>query len=260
MSDLRPHPDHSLTRDERLVLTAELLEEAAATQDEAARAAILDDVIVINRKVAESIARRYSGRGIATEDLCQAAYEGLVKAVNRFDPRMDHDLLSFAVPTIRGEVQRHFRDHGWAVRPPRRVQELQWRVNKAIEHLSHELGRDPERRELQAHLEVDEKALDEALSAFGCFHPASLDKPLEGREITIGDGLEAEDHDREASEARLVLSPLVRQLPERDRRILYLRFVKDYTQLEIGDVLGVTQMQVSRLLNRILGQLRVQLV
>ena len=108
----------------------------------------------------------------------QVAYEGLTKAVRRFDPSTRNDLLTYAVPTIRGEVMRHFRDHGWTVRPPRRVQELQWRVNQCIERLEHELGREPRDAEVIEELGIDEKDYREAIEAFGCFQPTSLDQPV----------------------------------------------------------------------------------
>src|SRR5690606_30997833 len=113
-------------------------------------------------------AARYRGRGVALEDLEQAACEGLVKAVARYDSSLHHDLLTFAVPTIRGEVLRHFRDHAWSVRPPRRVQELQWRLRRSREQLATKLGREPTRAELCADLDVDEASYDEVLQAFGC--------------------------------------------------------------------------------------------
>ncbi|RYP79555.1 sigma-70 family RNA polymerase sigma factor, partial [Nocardioides guangzhouensis] len=121
----------------------DLLETAAVTTDPVERQRLLDEVVLLNADVAESVASRYRGRGIPTDDLRQVAYEGLVKAVHRFDPARRHDFLSFAVPTIRGEVQRYFRDQGWTVRPPRRIQDLQWRLHRAIEELSQDLGREP---------------------------------------------------------------------------------------------------------------------
>jgi RNA polymerase sigma-B factor len=248
--------DRGLSRRERSERTAELLDRACGADDETRRA-ILEEVVLINRGVAEAVASRYRSRGIAQDDLIQVAYEGLTKAVMRFDPELRNDLLTYAVPTIRGELQRYFRDQGWTVRPPRRVQELQWRVNHAIEDLGQQLGREPTDDEVMAHLEIGADEYREAIEAFGCFQPTSLDLPV-GQEspTTLGALIPDEDHDRDAADARVALAPVVRRLSERDRRILYLRFFEDRTQEEIGDDLGVTQMQVSRLLTRILKNLR----
>jgi RNA polymerase sigma-B factor len=250
----------SLTRSERSDVSAHLMARAGACDDEDQREELLADVVILNAEVAEAVAARYRNRGVPDDDLCQAAYEGLVKAVNRFDPSLKHDLLSYAVPTIRGEVQRYFRDNGWTVRPPRRLQDLQWRLHRAIEELSQELGREPRTTELIERLGIDEDELGEALQAYGSFAPASLDQPVgDSQTATRGDLIPDERDERSASEARMVLGPVVRALPERDRRILYLRFCEDLTQEEIGAELGVTQMQVSRLLTRIFRDLRREL-
>ena len=251
--------DRGKTRQQRSELTRDLLERAAAAQDPAARAALLDEVVLVNRGVAEAVAARYRNRGIAQDDLVQVAYEGLTKAVKRFDPALRNDLLTYAVPTIRGEVQRYFRDQGWTVRPPRRIQELQWRVNRCLDDLGHELGREPSDEEVMTRLDLDATEYREVVEAFGCFQPTSLDNPVStDGATTLGELLADEDAAQRASEARVVLAPVVRQLSERDRRILYLRFFEDRTQEQIGLELGVTQMQVSRLLTRILRRLRDQ--
>jgi len=253
--------DRGISRAERSARTAELLDRAACCSDEQERDDLLNDVILLNRGVAEAVASRYQGRGIARDDLQQVAYEGLTKAVHRFDPETRNDLLTFAVPTIRGELLRHFRDHGWSVRPPRRVQELQWRVNQKIEELEQELGHEPSDSEIKESLEISDDEYREAIEAFGCFQPTSLEQPATADSAaTLGDFVPEEDHDSAASEARVILSPVVRRLPERDRRILQLRFFEDLTQAEIGEDLGVTQMQVSRLLSRILDDLRSELM
>ena len=217
-------------------------------------------MILINRGVAEAVASRYRGRGVSQDDLVQVAYEGLTKAVRRFDPSTRNDLLTYAVPTIRGEVMRHFRDHGWSVRPPRRVQELQWRVNQCIERLEHELGREPRDAEVIEELGITEADYREAIEAFGCFQPTSLDQPVRAEATSsIGDLIPDVSEPQGAADARVTLAPVVRRLSERDRRILHLRFFEDLTQAEIGEDLGVTQMQVSRLLSRILGTLKEDL-
>lgn len=261
-----PDGDRGMTRAQRAFTTEKLLLRAHRTDDPQERQRLIDEVILINRGVAEAVASRYRRRGIPMEDLQQAAYEGLVKAVNRFDPTRRKDLLTYAVPTIRGELQRHFRDHGWTVRPPRRVQELQWQVNNCIADLTQELGRDPTDAEIQERLGLPDDEYRDAITAFGCFQPTSLDQPLShDSAATLGDVIpdqpdDVHDPDQrgdfEAADARATLGPAVRKLPPRDRRILYLRFFEDQTQEEIGQELGVTQMQVSRLLARIIRDLR----
>ncbi|WP_017935639.1 sigma-70 family RNA polymerase sigma factor [Nocardioides sp. Iso805N] len=257
---LRLDGDRGITRAERASSTDALLQgvQTAVTDDERQR--LLDQIILINRGVAEAVASRYRRRGVPMEDLQQAAYEGLVKAVYRFDPTMGKDLLTYAVPTIRGELQRHFRDHSWTVRPPRRVQELQWRVNRCIEDLTQELGHEPSDGQIRDTMHISPAEYDEAIVAFGCFTPTSLDQPVShDGAATVGDLLpdEAADvRDLDAAEARTALAPVIKELPERDKRIIYLRFFEDQTQEEIGAELGVTQMQVSRLLSRILRDLR----
>jgi RNA polymerase sigma-B factor len=252
--------DRGLTRTERSERTAELIAAAHATNDEDRKRELLDEVILINRGVAEAVASRYRGRGISQDDLVPVAYEGLTKAVHRFDPSTRNDLLTYAVPTIRGEVMRHFRDHGWSVRPPRRVQELQWRVNQCIERLEHELGREPRSTEVIEELGIDPEDYREAIEAFGCFQPTSLDQPVRTEATSsIGELIPDIADQQSAADARVALAPVVRRLSERDRRILHLRFFEDLTQAEIGEDLGVTQMQVSRLLSRILDTLREDL-
>jgi RNA polymerase sigma-B factor len=249
--------DCHLTRAERTEQTAALLAAAHATDDPDEATRLRERVVVINRGVAEAVASRYRNRGVPIDDLHQVAYEGLTKAVMRFDAELRNDLLTYAVPTIRGELQRYFRDQGWAVRPPRRIQEQQWQVNQVYDRLAHDLGREPAEREIAAALDISVEEYRETVQAFGCFQPASLDQPATHESPTpVGDLLAAEDHDADAAEARVALAPVVRRLSERDRRILYLRFFEDRTQEEIGHDLGVTQMQVSRLLTRILGNLR----
>ncbi len=253
-------PLHRLSRAARSDVTADLLARAHETDDPQLREHLLERVVVANVRIAHAVAARYRGRGVPLEDLEQAACEGLVKAVNRFDPAQRHDLLSYAVPTIRGEVLRYFRNLSWAMRPPRRIQELQWRINHAIDDLSLQLGREPFPREVCDLLDVPRADYDEAVGAFGCFQPPSLDQIVDGTDhLTLGDGVPDEHRADDAVEARTMLAPVVRRLSERDRRILYLRFFEDQTQQQIGDELGVPQMQVSRWLGRIYDELRSDL-
>jgi RNA polymerase sigma-B factor len=253
-------PDRPTSRAERSEETARLLEAAHAATDPGERAALLDRVVLLNRGVAEAVAHRYRHRGVRDDDLQQAAYEGLVKAVQRFDPTVRPDLLTYAVPTIRGEVQRWFRDQSWMVRPPRRIQELQWRTRRSADELSQRLGRPPTDAEVADDAGCSVAEYDEAQAAYGCFAPTSLDRPLRDDDggATLGDLLPGADPGaaEAAADARATLAPLVRQLSQRDRRIIHLRYVEQRSQREIGDSLGVTQMQVSRLLDRILRDLR----
>ncbi|HSF35713.1 MAG TPA: sigma-70 family RNA polymerase sigma factor [Nocardioides sp.] len=217
-------------------------------------------LIETNAAVARSMASRYRNRGIDLDDLEQVALLGLTKAAQRFDPDAGHDFLSFAVPTIRGELRRHFRDSGWMVRPPRRVQDLQTRIAGAQEELEPRLGRSPRPSEVAAHLEVDTSDVVEALAADGCFTPTSLDAPVADGSSSLGDLLGDEDRALAQAEAKVMLDPLMRGLTARDRRIVRLRYYQEQTQQEIADSVGLTQAQVSRVLTRILADLRVGLV
>jgi RNA polymerase sigma-B factor len=239
--------DRAMPRAARRQQTAELLHEAA-TCEGARRDELLDRVIVLNIGVAHAIAHRYRNRSVPVEDLEQVACMALVRAAHKFDVSQERDFLTYAVPTISGEIKRHFRDQGWTIRPPRRVQEIQSKVVQAY-HQGEEHGAPPSAAKLA-----------EALQAEGCFRPVSLDVPITEDGRPAVDQLTAdEDCDERALEARLMIGPAVKKLAPRDRRILYLRFVEDKTQQEIGDELGVTQMQASRLLKRILEQLRTEL-
>lgn len=244
-------------RAERADRTEELLRRAAGTSDELERRRLLDEVVVLNMGVANALAARYRSRGIAEDDLKQVAYLALVKAARGFDYASGNDFLSYSVPTIRGEIKRHFRDCGWTVRPPRRIQELQARIATADTDLSFSLGRSPRPSEIAAYLDESLEEVTEALASDGCFTPASLDRPVDNEAGTsIGDLMGYDDAGQSAAEARVALGPAVRQLKERDRRILLLRFFHGWTQAEIARDIGVTQMQVSRLLSRILSDLR----
>ena len=255
-----PRTGRTRSEPDRSTVTARLFDEIATAPDEETRQRLREEVVLANRDVAEAIASRYARRGIPQDDLTQVAFEGLVKAVSRFDPTLRNDFLSYAVPTMRGEVQRHFRDQGWTVRPPRRLQDLQWRLHRATEALCQTLGREPTRNELLDELGVTPQELDEAEKAYGSFAPVSLDLPVgEDSNHSLGDLIPIEESQFDSCDARLALQPLLRGLSARDRRILDLRFCEGRTQAEIGAELGVTQMQVSRLLARILRQLRAEI-
>lgn len=259
-STITARTSQTVSRAERSRRTAELLIQAHELADPARRDALLDEVVLLNRGVAEAVANRYRGRGVPPEDLHQAAYEGLVKAVQKFDPTVRPDLLTYAVPTIRGEVQRWFRDQSWMVRPPRRLQEMQWKISRGIESLEQELGREPTNGELCERVDCTQAELDETIQSYGCFQPPSLDRPVGGLDgPTLGDALADGTDEQGAADARATLGPAVRRLPERDRKIIYMRFFQDRSQSDIGTELGVTQMQVSRLLERIIRDLRTEI-
>ena len=248
----------SLTPTARRARTDELWTELRACVDARRKQTLCEEIIELNIDVADAVASRYRNRGIDGEDLSQIAYLGLAKAVHGFDPGAGFAFLSYAVPTIRGEIQRHFRDHGWAVRPPRAIQELQGDIRRAVDPLTQSLGRAPRPTEIAAHLEVDLEHVIEAMAADGCFTPASLDVPVtEDGSATVGDRLVSErDPELSAAEARILLEPALAQLTPRQLEIIRLRFFDGLAQREVGERIGVTQMQVSRLLSRILSDLR----
>src|SRR4051794_2334068 len=235
------------TREDRNAYTRSLFLRAAETASADERQQLLEMVIVRHIDLAHAEASRYRSRGIPLDDLRQVAALALTKAARGYDVSSGHDFLSSAVPTIRGELRKHFRDHGWMIRPPRRIQELQARINSAEAELSSRLGRSPQPSEIAEHIDEGTEAVIEALASDGCFVPASLDHPAgEDGSTTLGDLLPLDDDPHRAAEARLMLSPALRQLAERDRRILSMRFYEGLTQREIAARIGVTQMQVSR--------------
>jgi RNA polymerase sigma-B factor len=247
----------NLARETRRGETTRLLGEAA-TARRPQREELIEEVILVNAGVARSIARRYAGRGIPLEDLEQVAYLALVRAARKFDGDKAEDFLTYAVPTMRGEIKRHFRDLGWTVRPPRRVQELQTSVLRLRESMREDRGGTPTPAEIATGLGVAEADVVEALTAEGCFTPLSLDAPMtsgEPDDFSLGDLLPG-DGDLDSAEARALLAPALATLTERERLIVRLRFTEDLTQAEVGQRIGVTQMQVSRLLSGILAKLR----
>jgi len=245
-------------RADRAERTHELLDHidgASASQKQR----LLDQLIEANMPVAESIAARYRRRGISEDDLRQVAYLALVRAARSFDPARGHDFLSYAVPSIRGEIRRYFRDQGWTVRPPRAIQEMQGRIAATASELATTLGHPPSAREIASELGETVAQVEEAMAANGCFTPTSLDQVPSSETASIGEQLGEEDAALGAAEARVVLGPAVRGLSERERMILDMRFFGQCTQQEIADRIGVTQMQVSRLLSSLMRRLRCEL-
>jgi len=209
--------------------------------------------------LARSLARRYHRGEEAYEDLEQVACIGLLKAIDGFDASRGTSFTSFAVPTIAGELRRHFRDRGWTVRVPRDLQELSLRLGKRQDAMSAALGRPPTAEELAEDLGVPVERVLEARELGYAMRPVSLDRPLaldDGQEGTaLVDHLGSVDGGYDRTEYGLTARELLRRLPERDRTIVELRFTEELTQLQIADRLGISQMQVSRLLRRALAEL-----
>lgn len=224
------------------------------TGDERFRARAIEAAMPLARK----LARRYEGTGETLEDLIQVASMGLVKAVDRFDPAVGRRFASFAIPTITGELRRHFRDTSWSVHLPRGLQEDVLRVRTVARELSERLGRAPTVSELSEASGLETEQVVEALQATVARDTSSLDQPLGGEEndVPLGEMLGRTDGRLALVEARVTVSPHLRALPEREREVLFLRFVHDMTQTEIGERVGCSQMQVSRLLRRALERLQ----
>ncbi|MDX6283124.1 MAG: polymerase sigma-B factor [Kribbellaceae bacterium] len=239
--------------------THELLTEAEGVADPR-RQELLDEVIILNAPVARSLASRYRRKGVDSDDLEQVAYLGLVKAANGYRPDASTAFLSYAVPTIRGELKRYFRDCAWVVRPPRRVQEMQGSIAAAESELTQQLGHLPTDEETAEALGTDAGEVAEATSVRGCFNTLSLDAPAAADNgARLVDTVADSEEGYELVENVHTLAPAVSDLDDRDRQILALRFCGGLTQEEIGNELGVSQMQVSRLLRNILDRLRTEL-
>jgi RNA polymerase sigma-B factor len=211
--------------------------------------------------LARNLARRYSHTSEPYEDLVQIASLALVKAIDRFDPERGASFEAFAVPTILGELRRYFRDSGWSVHVPRGAQERARAVRDANEHLLNRHGRSPTVHEIAVYLELSEEDVLDGLQAARGYAAASLDAPPRGGEetgdLTVADELGAEDDGYELVATRVAATEALRSLSNDERRLLRLRFAKEMTQSEIGTELGVSQMQVSRLLRRSLARLRM---
>jgi RNA polymerase sigma-B factor len=235
-----------------------LFRSAAETDDGPDREELLTEAVVAGVPLARTLASRYRGRGVDREDLDQVAYEYLVKAARNYRPTDGSDFRSYAVPTIRGGIRHHFRDHAWAIRLPRRLQELQTRMNTLEPELTSILHRRPSTRELAAELGVEVHEVIEAKQARGCFQPSSLDVPLhhDSAGPTMSERM-ADPADTYALVDQVEsLLGVVGSLSERDRLILRRRFVDHCTQADIGAEIGVSQMQVSRLLRDIVARLQ----
>jgi RNA polymerase sigma-B factor len=205
------------------------------------------------------LAGRWSSK-VAIDDLVQAGLLGLTKALDRFDPAQGASFTGYAVPTMLGEMRRHLRDHAWAVRVPRALQEEAMRVTRAMQQLEPKLGRSPTPQELAAHLETDVETVLEAIVAGRAYHSSSLEQPAGGSEdLTLGDTVGADDAELERSEISVLLGHVRHVLDDRERYVLHLRFEKDMTQTAIAQRIGVSQMQVSRILRATLVKLRAEI-
>ena len=211
--------------------------------------------------LAQHLARRYQGRGEPMADLVQVATVGLIKAVDRYRTDRGVDFSAFAIPTIVGEIKRHFRDRTWAIRVPRRLQELRLEITAANNELSHRLGRSPTVADVAAHLKVTEEQVLEGLEGARAYSTTSLSTPVKDEGgMLLADTIGAEDSAFELTEFRVALGPALATLDAREQRILSLRFFGNLTQTEIAEEIGISQMHVSRLLSRALAKLHEQLV
>ncbi|MEV6597810.1 SigB/SigF/SigG family RNA polymerase sigma factor [Actinoplanes sp. NPDC051346] len=235
----------------RLLATAPTGPERTRLRDEAVRAWL---------PLAQHLAHRYSGRGEPDDDLLQTAMEGLIKAIDRFDPHRGVEFAGFAIPTVLGEIRRHFRDRTWSIRVPRRMQELRMAITEAGNVLPQLLGRSATVADIAAHLATTEEEVLEGIEGARAYSARSLSTPVtEDGTTSLGDLLGAHDHDLELAELRIALGPAMAALDERERMILSLRFYGNLTQTEIADRIGVSQMHISRLIARALAKLRTAL-
>jgi RNA polymerase sigma-B factor len=228
--------------------------EPGSLEHEQARSALIESHLPLAR----SLAGRFRDRGEPYEDLVQVGTEGLIKAVDRFDPERGVDFASYATPTVIGEIKRHFRDRGWAIRVPRRLQERRIAISAATPRLQQELSRSPTVAELAAHLDLTEEDVLEALEAADAYSTLSFDAGHGDDDAlpSLGARLGGLDESLEAVEQRESLRPALERLPERERQIVLLRFYGNRTQSQIGEELGISQMHVSRLLARALASMR----
>jgi RNA polymerase sigma-B factor len=201
------------------------------------------------------LARRYAGRA-SHDDLVGAGLLGLTKAIDRFDVRHASELSAYAVPSMLGEMRRYMRDHNWSVRPPRRLQEDSLRVTRALAELEARLAHSPTARQIAEHLDLPLEVVVEALTATRAYTSASLQQPVGDGELTLGDTLGADDVELERSEIAATVGQLAQTLTDRERELLYLRFARDLTQTEVARRMGVSQMQISRLLRATVTKLR----
>lgn len=229
-------------------------------EDSPERADLREQLVELHMPLVVYLARRFSGRNEPMNDLVQVGAIGLIKAIDRFDPSRELEFSTYATPTILGEIKRHFRDTGWLIHVPRRAQEMQTTLNAARADLSQELGRAPTVAELAERIEIDEDAVLEALDAARAYSGVPLDVlAAPGETVPEHPMLGVLDEGFEQVEQRAMLRKVIANLPESEREILLLRFIANKTQTEIAAIVGVSQMQVSRLVARGLRRLRESL-
>jgi RNA polymerase sigma-B factor len=254
--------DASATGDDARRLSAEyfaVLHDEA--EDELAQSAARDRLVHLHLPLVHHCARRFRNRGEQFEDLLQVGTIGLLKSIDRFDPGRGVEFSTYATPTIIGEIKRHFRDKGWAIRVPRRLQELRMQIGAASTELTQSLGRSPTPRELADRIGCTVEAIIEGMESGNAYATLSLDAGDEDEDSAtrLLDALGSTDANLEHVEIRESIKPLLDALRPREKRILLLRFFKNMTQSQIADEIGVSQMHVSRLLTRTLAQLRTSL-
>jgi RNA polymerase sigma-B factor len=231
-------------------------------QSQAVRSASRDGLVTLHLPLVEHCARRFRNRGEPLEDLVQVGTIGLIKAIDRFDLERGVEFSTYATPTIIGEIKRHFRDKGWAIRVPRRLQELRMQISSTTADLTQKLGRSPTVRELADAIGCSVEEIIEGIDSSNAYATLSLDATDDGGEdggVSMLDMMGLDDAQLEHVEIRESIKPLLEALPAREKRILLLRFFKNKTQSEIAAEIGVSQMHVSRLLSRTLDQLRTSL-
>jgi len=251
--DDSPRSDREIARElfDRLTV----MDEAAPS-----RQRIRDQLVEMHLPLVEYLARRFAGRGEPLDDLIQVGTIGLIKAVDRFDVERGVEFSTYATPTVVGEIKRHFRDKGWTVRVPRRLQELRASLSSATADLTQTMGRSPTVAELAAHLKIGEEEVLEGLESANAYTAVSIEASDGEGGLSVADTLGADDLSLEGVEYRESIKPLLDSLPARERRILMLRFFGNLTQSQIAAELGISQMHVSRLLARTLAQLRERLM
>jgi RNA polymerase sigma-B factor len=226
------------------------------------RAACRDELVQLHLPLVDHCARRFMNRGEPLEDLVQVGTIGLIKSVDRFDTARGVEFSTYATPTILGEIKRYFRDKGWAIRVPRRLQELRMSIGSVTGEMSQDLGRSPTPREIAERLEVSVEEVLEGIESANAYATLSLDAGdggEDGQSNTMLDSLGMDDEGLANVDIRESIKPLIEQLQPREKRILLLRFFRGMTQSQIAEEIGVSQMHVSRLLNRTLAQLRTSL-
>jgi len=221
--------------------------------------AIRDELVTAHLPLVRYLARAFAGRGEPADDLMQIGTVGLLQAIDRFEPDRGLEFSTFATPNIAGEIKRHFRDRGWMVRVPRRLQELRGELATAVADLSQRLGRSPTVAELAAHLEISEEEVIEGTESARAYSALPIDVPNGPTGRTIADTLIDSDEALDHVELRHALRPVLADLADRERQALVLRFVQNKTQSEIAEVLGISQVHVSRLLAKTLAELREKL-